>query len=92
VLAEQGDHGRRNFIPGEEVGPAGQHAALEATVGGHGGEGVLKRPVVSRNKELTVEVPMATATQLGHARARASSAHFIGERGVQCFDAKEPVV
>jgi hypothetical protein len=63
-----------------------------AVVGVHGGDGVLKWPVVARDRELTVEAAMSTAARLRHARARASSAHFIGRGGAQRFDTKEPAV
>jgi hypothetical protein len=66
--------------------------ARGAVVGVHGGNGVLKWPVVARDRDLTVEAAMATAARLRHARARASSAHFIGRGGAQRFDTKEPAV
>jgi hypothetical protein len=40
----QGGDRRRNGIPSEEAGPAGQLAALEAVVEGHCGEYVHKQP------------------------------------------------
>jgi hypothetical protein len=40
----QGGGRHRNGAPGEDVGSAGQLAALEAVVEGRGGEGVHKRP------------------------------------------------
>jgi hypothetical protein len=61
-------------------------------MGVNGGDGVLKWPVVARDRELTVEAAMTTAARLRHARARASSAHFIGGGGCKCNQAPKWVL
>jgi hypothetical protein len=63
-----------------------------AAMGVNGGDGVLKWPVVARDRELTVEAAMTMAAQLRHARARASSAHFIGGGGCKCNQAPKWVL
>jgi hypothetical protein len=75
--------GRLELGSGEVATPARQQAALAVVVGVHGGSGMLTRPVVARDRQLTAEAVMearrrSKAEVEGLARAGGSPVLFIG--------------